>query len=47
MAVQVGSPAPDFTAQAVVEGAFQEVSLSGYKGKWVVLYFYPLDFTFV
>lgn len=47
MAVQVGAPAPDFTAQAVVDGGFKEVSLSEYKGKWVVLFFYPLDFTFV
>lgn len=39
--------APDFKAQAVVGGDFKEVKLSDYKGKWVVLYFYPLDFTFV
>lgn len=48
MSVQVGSPAPDFKMQAVVDGGkFQDVKLSDYKGKWVVLYFYPLDFTFV
>jgi len=39
--------APDFKAQAVVGKTFQEVKLSDYKGKWVVLFFYPLDFTFV
>ena len=39
--------APHFTAEAVVEGQFKNVSLSDYKGKNVVLFFYPLDFTFV
>ncbi|MBI4064342.1 MAG: peroxiredoxin [Elusimicrobia bacterium] len=39
--------APEFAAQAVVDGNFQEIKLSDYKGKWVVLFFYPLDFTFV
>ncbi len=44
----VTQPAPDFTAQAVMpDGSFQEISLSQYKGKHVVLFFYPLDFTFV
>lgn len=48
MAVLVGKQAPDFTAQAVMpDGSFQEVKLSDYKGKYVVLFFYPLDFTFV
>ena len=48
MSSLVTRPAPHFTAQAVMEdGSFQEVSLSDYKGKYVVLYFYPLDFTFV
>jgi len=40
-------PAPQFTATAVVNGDFKEVSLSQFKGKYVVLFFYPLDFTFV
>lgn len=40
-------PAPDFTAQAYYDGDFMDVSLSDYKGKWLVLFFYPLDFTFV
>src|SRR5690606_36612765 len=40
--------APDFTAQAVMaDNSFQEVSLTDYRGKNVVLFFYPLDFTFV
>jgi len=43
----IGKPAPDFTAEAVVNGDFQKVSLSDYKGKYVVFFFYPLDFTFV
>jgi peroxiredoxin (alkyl hydroperoxide reductase subunit C) len=48
MAVLVGKPAPDFTAQAVMpDNTFKQVKLSDYKGKYVVLFFYPLDFTFV
>ncbi|GLC46217.1 hypothetical protein PLESTB_001536400 [Pleodorina starrii] len=43
----VGSVAPDFKAQAVLDQEFVEVSLSQYRGKYVVLFFYPLDFTFV
>lgn len=43
----IGKPAPDFTATAVVDGAFKEIKLSDYRGKYVVLFFYPLDFTFV
>ena len=43
----VGQAAPQFKAQAYVEGQIKEISLSDYKGKWVVLFFYPLDFTFV
>nr|KAF6402157.1 peroxiredoxin 2 [Rousettus aegyptiacus] len=43
----IGKPAPDFQATAVVDGAFKEVKLSDYRGKYVVLFFYPLDFTFV
>jgi len=48
MAVLVGREAPNFKAQAVMpDGSFKEVSLSDYLGKEVILYFYPLDFTFV
>lgn len=46
--LQVGQKAPDFAAQAFLpDGSFKDVKLSDYKGKWVVLFFYPLDFTFV
>lgn len=47
MSVRVGKPAPDFEANAFVAGGFKPVKLSDYKGKWVVLCFYPGDFTFV
>lgn len=48
MSVLVAQEAPEFTAQAVMpDNSFQEISLSDYKGKYVVLFFYPLDFTFV
>lgn len=43
----VGNTAPHFEAEAVVNGEFRKVSLEDYKGKWKVLFFYPLDFTFV
>ena len=45
--VKVGKPAPDFTAPAFHNGKFMNISLSEYKGKWVLLCFYPADFTFV
>ncbi len=47
MAAFVTQPAPDFKAAALVDGQFKDISLSDYKGKKVVLFFYPLDFTFV
>lgn len=47
MSCLVQKPAPEFRGQAVVGKAFKEIKLSDYKGKWVVLFFYPLDFTFV
>ena len=44
----VQKTAPDFKATAVLpDGSFKDIKLSDYKGKWVVLFFYPLDFTFV
>ncbi|KAJ6668038.1 hypothetical protein lerEdw1_016359 [Lerista edwardsae] len=43
----IGKPAPDFQVTAIVDGAIKELKLSDYKGKYVVLFFYPLDFTFV
>lgn len=45
--LRVGQAAPDFTATAVHDQEFQTVHLSNYRGKYVVLFFYPLDFTFV
>lgn len=46
-ALRVGQLAPDFEATAVVDQEFQTIKLSNYRGKYVVLFFYPLDFTFV
>src|SRR3989338_4731154 len=45
--LRIGGPAPGFTADALVGDEFKKVSLSDYAGKYVVLFFYPLDFTFV
>ena len=48
MSVLVTKLAPAFKTQAVMpSGAFQELSLDNFKGKYVILFFYPLDFTFV
>lgn len=53
MSVMVGQPAPDFEVQAYdrtkdgSDAQFKKVKLGDFKGKWVCLYFYPLDFTFV
>jgi peroxiredoxin (alkyl hydroperoxide reductase subunit C) len=47
MAATVGRPAPDFSLDAVISGQFKNISLADYRGKWLVLFFYPLDFTFV
>ena len=49
MSVLVGKFAPDFTAKAVMpDGSIMdEFTLSHYRGQYVVLFFYPLDFTFV
>ena len=45
--LRVGHQAPDFSATAVIDQEFKDISLSDYRGKYVVLFFYPLDFTFV
>jgi len=45
--LQLGGPAPGFRGTAVVDGDFEEIALEDYRGKWVVFFFYPLDFTFV
>jgi peroxiredoxin (alkyl hydroperoxide reductase subunit C) len=53
MTLQIGKPAPDFTVEAYdrtqdgSDAQFKTVSLGDYQGKWVCLFFYPLDFTFV
>ncbi|MFA4983664.1 MAG: redoxin domain-containing protein [Candidatus Micrarchaeia archaeon] len=45
--VMVNENAPDFTEDAYVNGEIRKISLKDYRGKWVVLFFYPADFTFV
>lgn len=45
--LKVGQKAPDFTAPAYHKGKFIDVKLSEYLNKWVLLCFYPSDFTFV
>lgn len=47
MSAQVQKEAPDFKATAVIGSEFKEIKLSDYRGRYVVLFFYPLDFTFV
>jgi len=47
MGIQIGDKAPDFKAEAYYQGKIQEIQLSYYQGQWVVLLFYPADFTFV
>ncbi|MDO8683977.1 MAG: peroxiredoxin [Armatimonadota bacterium] len=45
--IQVGQHAPEFTLEGISDGEFITSSLSEYRGKWVVLFFWPLDFTFI
>jgi peroxiredoxin (alkyl hydroperoxide reductase subunit C) len=47
MTARVGQKAPDFTAPAYYKGGFTNVKLADFSGKWVLLCFYPGDFTFV
>ena len=48
MSVLVQKPAPEFKAQAVMpDGSFKEVSPADFKGQYLLVFFYPLDFTFV
>ncbi|XP_047129295.1 peroxiredoxin-4 [Hydra vulgaris] len=44
---QISKPAPSWHGKAVVNGEFKDIKLSDYKGKYLVFFFYPLDFTFV
>jgi len=43
----ISKPAPPFEATAVINGSFKTIKLADFKGKYVVFFFYPLDFTFV
>ena len=45
--VEINEEAPEFTEDAYVNDEIKKINLSDYKGKWVVLFFYPADFTFV
>jgi peroxiredoxin 2/4 len=45
--LRVGDQAPDFKTKGVFKGEVGDYSLSAYKGKWLVLFFYPADFTFI
>lgn len=45
--IKIGEKAPQFESEAYVDGEFKTVKLDDYKGKWVVLFFWPLDFTFI
>jgi peroxiredoxin (alkyl hydroperoxide reductase subunit C) len=47
MGIQIGEKASDFRAEAYHRGEVQEIQLSQFRGQWVVLLFYPADFTFV
>ena len=47
MTARVGQKAPDFQAPAYYQGKFTSIKLSDHLGKWVLLCFYPGDFTFV
>ncbi len=47
MLARVGYEAPDFEATAYIDGEFSNVKLSDYRGKWLLVCFYPGDFTFV
>ncbi len=45
--LKINNPAPEFTAEAFVNNEIKKISLSDYRGKWIILFFYPADFTFV
>jgi alkyl hydroperoxide reductase subunit AhpC len=47
MALRIGKPAPEFETSAYEKGEIHKVKLADYRGQWVMLYFYPGDFTFV
>jgi len=45
--IKIDHPAPEFNEKAFADGVEKKIKLSDYKGKWVILFFYPADFTFV
>ncbi len=45
--LEIGALAPEFTTEALVDNDVKKISLSDYKSKWVVMFFYPADFTFI
>src|SRR3989344_5236446 len=45
--VKIGEKVPDFSAEAYIARKFKKINLLDFKGKWIVLFFYPLDFTFI
>lgn len=45
--LRIGDQAPDFTIQGILRGEVADYSLAAYRGKWLVLFFYPADFTFI
>ena len=45
--VSVGGKAPEFTLKGISRGQVADYNLDSYKGKWIVLFFYPADFTFI
>jgi len=45
--LRINESAPDFSAEAFINDEVKKIKLSDYKGKWVILFFYPADFTFV
>jgi alkyl hydroperoxide reductase subunit AhpC len=44
---RLGHPAPAFEAIAYADGDFKTIKLADFRGKWIILFFYPADFTFV
>jgi peroxiredoxin (alkyl hydroperoxide reductase subunit C) len=45
--IKINEKAPEFSEDAFIKGEIKKISLQDYKGKWIVLFFYPADFTFV
>jgi NADH-dependent peroxiredoxin subunit C len=45
--IKINAPVPDFTGDVYIDDEIKKISLNNYRGKWVILFFYPADFTFV